>query len=111
MQYNATWIWYPGDFEVWLGNIFNNRRTERGAMFPPFWKQDSHYPTVEFTKVVELEEAEDISILAEGQFNVSIDGKLLSTPLTSNHSPLAPCPMLLAPCPLSPLTSLRENTG
>ena len=29
-----TWIWYPGDFEIWLGNIFNNRRTERGAMFP-----------------------------------------------------------------------------
>ena len=51
----ATWIWYPGDFEVWLGNIFNNRRTERGAMFPPFWKQDSHWPTVEFTKTVELE--------------------------------------------------------
>ena len=37
----STWIWYPGDFEIWLGNRFNNRRTERGAMFPPFWKQDS----------------------------------------------------------------------
>jgi hypothetical protein len=48
----ATWIWYPGDFEVWLGNIFNNRRTERGAFFPPFWKQDSHWPTVEFTTTV-----------------------------------------------------------
>ena len=39
---SATWIWYPGDFEIWLGNRFNNRRTERGAMFPPFWKQDRH---------------------------------------------------------------------
>jgi hypothetical protein len=36
----STWIWYPGDFEIWLGNLFNNRRTERGAMFPPFWKQE-----------------------------------------------------------------------
>ena len=31
---HATWIWYPGDWEIWLGNRFNNRRTERGAMFP-----------------------------------------------------------------------------
>ncbi len=72
----STWIWYPGDFEVWLGNIFNNRRTERGAMFPPFWKQDSHYPTVEFTTTVELEEPEEISITTEGQYNLSVDGKL-----------------------------------
>ena len=46
----STWIWYPGDFEIWLGNRFNNRRTERGAMFPPFWKQDSHWVTVEISK-------------------------------------------------------------
>ena len=72
----ATWIWYPGDFEVWLGNKFNNRRTERGAMFPPFWKQDSHWPTVVFTKTVELDREEIVSIFAEGQFNISIDGHL-----------------------------------
>ena len=72
----STWIWYPGDFEVWLGNIFNNRRTERGSMFPPFWKQDSHYPTVEFTTTVDLAEPEDITIVAEGQYNLAVDGKL-----------------------------------
>ena len=71
-----TWIWYPGDFEIWLGNIFNNRRTERGAMFPPFWKQDSHYVTVEFSKVFSLEQPESIHIACEGQFNFAIDGKL-----------------------------------
>ena len=73
---HATWIWYPGDFEVWLGNQFNNRRTERGAMFPPFWKQDSHWPTVEFSTNVELAEAETIHIKAEGLFNFMLDGKL-----------------------------------
>ena len=73
---HATWIWYPGDFEVWLGNQFNNRRTERGAMFPPFWKQDSHWPTVEFSTTVELAEAETIHIKAEGLFNFMLDGKL-----------------------------------
>ena len=78
MQENnkPTWIWYPGDFEVWLGNIFNNRRTERGAMFPPFWKQDSHYVTVEFSKAFTLAETETITIYSEGQFNFAIDGKL-----------------------------------
>jgi len=72
----ATWIWYPGDFEIWLGNKFNNRRTERGAMFPPFWKQDSHWPTVVFTKDVELDKEESVGIFTEGQFNISIDGHL-----------------------------------
>ena len=41
-----TWIWYPGDYEIWLGNQMNNRRTERGAFFSPFWKTDSHYVVV-----------------------------------------------------------------
>ncbi len=76
MDNKATWIWYPGDFEVWLGNKFNNRRTERGAMFPPFWKQDSHYVTVEFSTAVSLDKAETITIAAEGDFNFMLDGKL-----------------------------------
>lgn len=70
------WITYPGDFEIWLGNIFNNRRTERGAMFPPFWKQDSHYVTVEFSTVVNLSVPETIRIYSEGKFNFMLDGKL-----------------------------------
>ena len=74
----ANWIWYPGDFEIWLGNIFNNRRTERGAMFPPFWKQDSHFVTVEFSKSFELTEEETVTIACEGQFNLALDGKLSS---------------------------------
>ena len=74
--HRPTWIWYPGDFEIWLGNIFNNRRTERGAMFPPFWKQDSHYVTVEFSKAFSLDAEETITVNCEGQFNFAIDGKL-----------------------------------
>ena len=72
----STWIWYPGDFEIWLGNRFNNRRTERGAMFPPFWKQDSHWATVVFSKVVQLEKEETIIIATEGDYNFMLDGKL-----------------------------------
>lgn len=73
---SATWIWYPGDFEIWMGNIFNNRRTERGAMFPPFWKQDSHWQTVEFSKAFTLDQEETINIRTEGNFNLMLDGKL-----------------------------------
>ena len=71
-----TWIWFPGDMEVWLGNCFNNRRTERGAIFPPFWKQDSHWPTVLFSKTVCLEKLQTITIATEGLFSLMIDGKL-----------------------------------
>lgn len=71
-----TWIWYPGDYEIWLGNELNNRRTERGAFFPPFWKADSHYVVVEFSKTVEPEHDEEITIACEGKFNIKLDGKL-----------------------------------
>lgn len=73
----ATWIWYPGDYEIWLGNKMNNRRTERGAFFPPFWKQDSHYVTVEFSRHLALAADEEVEIAVEGKYNVKLDGKLL----------------------------------
>ncbi|MDR2804643.1 MAG: alpha-rhamnosidase [Dysgonamonadaceae bacterium] len=72
-----TWIWYPGDFEIALANRMQNRRTERGAFFPPFWKMDSHYVLVEFSKTLDLKAAETVEIFAEGQYNVKLDGKLL----------------------------------
>lgn len=83
MTKNAKWIWYPGDFEMWLGNKFNNQRTERGAMSPTFWKQDSHYPMVEFSKQVDLVQAEKIRIVCEGDYNVALDGvKVFGMPET-----------------------------
>lgn len=72
-----TWIWYPGDYEIWLGNEMNNRRTDRGAFFPPFWKSDSHYVTVEFSKKVNLAQPETVQIAAEGRYNVKLDGTML----------------------------------
>jgi alpha-L-rhamnosidase len=71
-----SWIWYPGDYEIWLGNEMNNHRTERGAFFPHFWKMDSHYVLVEFSKKIHLSAAEEIEISVEGKFNIKLDGKL-----------------------------------
>ncbi len=77
MNAAATWIWYPGDYDIWLGNQMQSRRTERGAFFPPFWKMDSHYVLVEFSKNLDLPEEETINIKVEGQYNVKLNGKLL----------------------------------
>ncbi|WP_295119449.1 amylo-alpha-1,6-glucosidase [uncultured Chitinophaga sp.] len=73
----AQWIWYPGDYEIWLSNHFQNRRTERGTFFPVFWKMDNHYVLMNFSKPVELSQAEELSVFAEGQYNVKVDGKML----------------------------------
>lgn len=70
-----TWIWYPGDYEIWLSNQMQNRRTDRGSFFPVFWKIDSHYPLMDFHKVFDLKAPEEVSITVEGQYNVKLDGK------------------------------------
>jgi len=70
-----TWIWYPGDYEIWLSNQMQNRRTDRGTFFPVFWKVDNHYVLMDFHKIVDLKEPEEVSIYAEGQYNVKLDGK------------------------------------
>jgi hypothetical protein len=55
-----------------------NRRTERGTFFPPFWKMDSHYVLVEFSKKLNLLEPEEVEIAAEGRYNIKLDGKMLT---------------------------------
>jgi alpha-L-rhamnosidase len=46
----STWIWYPGDYDIWLSNKMQNRRTERGTFYPPLWRLYSHYNLVDFFK-------------------------------------------------------------
>ena len=78
-----TWIWYPGDYEIWLSNQMQNRRTDRGVFFPVFWKVDSHYNLMDFHKVYTLSAPETIHIYVEGQYNVKLDGKPIDgTPKT-----------------------------
>jgi len=73
----ATWIWYPGDYEIWLSNKMQNRRTEKGTFFPPFWRMDAHYVLMDFHKVFDLAAPEVITIYAEGDYNVKLDSKML----------------------------------
>lgn len=71
----ATWIWYPGDFEISLANKMQNRRTERGTFFPVFWKMDSYYVLMDFHKVFDVPQTETVNIYVEGEYNVKLDGK------------------------------------
>ena len=67
-----TWIWFPGDYENWLGNQMNNRRTERGVNVPVQWKLDNHEALMIFTKEVQLTEPEEIQIYSEGDYTINI---------------------------------------
>ncbi|WP_374163415.1 alpha-L-rhamnosidase C-terminal domain-containing protein [Arcticibacter sp. MXS-1] len=77
-QSKATWIWYPGDFEVWMANKMQNRRTERGTFFPPFWRMDNHFVLIDFHKEFNVPAEEQVQLFVEGQYNVKIDGKMVS---------------------------------
>src|SRR5690606_15276688 len=72
----ATWIWYPGDYEIWLSNQMQAKRTERGAFFPPLWRYYSPYPLVTFRKKISLKEKDVVQIHFEGQAKIQLDGKL-----------------------------------
>ncbi|MGC4102839.1 alpha-L-rhamnosidase-related protein [Ferruginibacter sp.] len=75
----ATWIWYPGDFEIDLANKMQNRRTDRNTFFPPFWKMDAHYVLMDFHTIVDLKEPETITVHAEGTFNLKLDGQAVES--------------------------------
>ncbi|MDB4919573.1 alpha-rhamnosidase [Mucilaginibacter sp.] len=71
----ATWIWYPGDYEIWLGNKMQNRRTDRDSFLPVLWKMDSHYVLIEFHKDFNVPAAEEVKLNVEGIYNVKVDGQ------------------------------------
>ena len=68
-----TWIWYPGDMDIWTGNRINDLRTENGSYYPAFWRNDYHTQTVEFSRTYELDEAETVSIAVEGKYGIRLD--------------------------------------
>ncbi|MFD0714533.1 alpha-rhamnosidase [Paenibacillus sp. GCM10027626] len=73
----ATWIWYPGDFELGLHYNVSIRRQERNNAYPPPWRLDSFYGSVKFYKTVDLAEDEEVLLACEGEWNVSLDGVIV----------------------------------
>lgn len=74
-QEEACWIWYPGDWEIWLHEQISVRRQMRGAVYPAYWRLDRCYSSVLFSYTYELEQEEEITLIADGQFAAYLDGK------------------------------------
>jgi len=74
-QREATWIWYPGDFEIRLHEKMSVVRRTRGVMYPAYWRLDRHYSNVKFRYAYESDREERITIAAEGTFSFYLDGK------------------------------------
>jgi len=73
----ATWLWYPGDLEIWLHREVDFRREERGRVVPPIWRMDAPYANVKFRREYDLEKEEHILIHVEGRYNVTIDNRVV----------------------------------
>lgn len=71
----AKWIYYPGDFELYLLNRIMEYRYERDAFIPPFWRLDRHYNSVRFDKSFILSKDQDIIIAVNKgtKFNIFLD--------------------------------------
>ena len=76
-QEKGNWIWYPGDFEIWLHTEVSTRRQERGQPYPPFWRVDSPYGVIRFEKYYEINEPDTIKIHADGKYQIKLDGEIV----------------------------------
>lgn len=74
MNNNAKWIWYKGDFELFLGLRVHSSRFQRGTQITPIWRIDTPSPNVKFHKKFKLEYPEKISIITDGEAAVELDG-------------------------------------
>jgi alpha-L-rhamnosidase len=74
---HSTWIWYPGDYEIWLHKELSLRRTQRKNIFPPFYRLDAHYGNIKFFKEVKLAEPETVYIKTTGQFSVQANWEFI----------------------------------
>lgn len=72
-EMKPTWIWYPGDFEIWQHLKISLRRQERHTSVPAFWKLDTFYPSVVFRKKVSLDKPETIKFYVDGDFHILMD--------------------------------------
>ncbi len=76
----AEWIWYPGDFEIWLRREVELRRDERKSTIAPIWRVDSPYAVVRFRKKIKLDHAETVTFLADGELRLQIGERTIEHP-------------------------------
>lgn len=74
----AHWIWYPGDFEFYLGLRVTSARKEREKQIIPDWKLEMFNCNVMFRSTVDLSADTVVKIQSTGSVCVRIDYKWYS---------------------------------
>ncbi len=85
---SATWIWYPGDYEIYLGNRIMERREQQGKMIASAWRVDMPYPSVFYKHMHTSTEEESIEVYALGEVTVRAEGDHYIDPV--GHTYLLP---------------------
>jgi len=70
----ASWIYYPGELGIYLGETVQAGRPEWNGYTPVMWPQYHHWTRVTFTKSVELTEDEEVEVRACGTGCLGIPG-------------------------------------
>ncbi|MDD6210141.1 MAG: alpha-L-rhamnosidase C-terminal domain-containing protein [Bacteroidales bacterium] len=69
-EQQAKWIYYPGDFDIWLCKELSLKRTERNQAYPTMWRLDPAYGIVVFKKQISLDKPENASIWVDGKYYI-----------------------------------------
>lgn len=68
-----SWIWYPGDFELFLGQKVHAGRFQRDMTITPLWKVNSPQTNVLFQKQFILTKPQIIRVYGDGLITVEVD--------------------------------------
>lgn len=68
----GKWICYQGDWEIYLAEKVQTRRFQRDFPIAPFWRVDSPYHNVRFTRTFTLKTDDTLRIESEGRISVAI---------------------------------------
>lgn len=78
----ASWLWYPGEYEIYHSNQLHSRREDYGIDYVTFWQVPPLYPRVEFYKTFENDRSFSLKVISFSNGFFYLDGKQypLNTP-------------------------------
>ena len=83
---SAKWMWFPGDFAIYLGDRVMERRDQQGKMIASAWRVDLPSPCVFFKKKVAFSEEKTISVYGLGRVSVRCEGDNYRFPDKDAHT-------------------------
>lgn len=73
MDKQALWIWFPGEFEMFLGLRMWSTRYERQTIMLPNWRVETTYPNIAFRKEWNFQQETTLHIRTDGEKAVMLD--------------------------------------